>query len=442
MGVIRLLIALFAVLVMVSPGVASAGDVVARVDGVDVTTGDIDWRMRNDDVLRFQPIDSPRARLEALRQLSVEIAAEHAIRGALTPGNEVTMSVEQDRRKTLLGMYEVARTSDLSLEPGEVDRFIAANPQIFARRKTWHYHEVVVTAGKPEVVWAMRAKAASIGALPSIETAAMGDVFDWSRSSDFATIMLNRWLGSEAIDPELMKVLGQMAETQRRVRTECKNNACSFVVLHEVVDDPVDSRFGRSAVEETLLAQKRARVASALHGGILKQAVIEFRDPAVAKAASGAWHLPAYLKADGSFKTIWIMQISLMLLSLAWGAWYLFTPGSVRGAVGSIRAKGLVKLEERLESWRFLRAAQRGIAVATIALIWCEGVWALAETSFLKFDHDFAAVAGGSFLVVAAVFALWRFAPLARYLACNLRFAATGLLAACGFNALMAWALG
>ncbi|WP_298174564.1 hypothetical protein [Novosphingobium sp.] len=433
---------LVAALVIALPCVATASEVVATIDGVDVTKGDIDLRMRTDETLRFQPIDSPQARLEALRQLSVEIAVEHVIRGALIPGSDLMMSVEQDRRRKLLGIFEASSTAGISLTNEESERFIAANPQFFSKRKTWHYHEVVVTAEERDVISIMRAKAASIGSLPSLDTAAMSNAFDWVRNRKFATIMLNRWMGSEQIDPDLMKLLEQMVSTQRRVHAECRDNTCSFVVLHEVVDDPVDLRFGRQVVEETLLAQKRARAASALHGGILKRAVIEFRDPAIARAASGTWGLPPYLKAGGFNKAIWILQISLVLLSIVWGGWYLSQPREVAAVEGTIRPKGLGKLDERLESWRFLRLTQRGLVAIIIVLICGEGVWALARTSFLEFDHDFAAVAGGSFLVLAVIYAIWRYSPSARRLASQFRFSGLGLLAACGVNALLTWAAG
>ncbi len=438
---VRLLIAVFAMFAMAAPAVAVAGDVVATVDGVDIRKGDIDWRMRNDDTLRFQPIDSAQARLEALRQLTVEIAAEHVMRGSLTAGSELATIVDQERRKRLLGIFEESSTAAISLAPGEVDRFIAANPQFFSKRQAWHYHEVVVTADRPDLLSILQSKAAAIGGMSEIGTAAMADAFDWARVNSFSTVMLNRWNGTEQIDPELMKVLEQMAATRRRVHVECRTNLCSFVVLHEVVADPVDPRFGRSSIEETLLAQKRARVASALHGGLLKRAAIEFRDPAVAKSAAKAWALPPFLKAGGINRAIWILQISLLLLSAAWTVWYLFKP-QADPVEGNIRRKGFAQLNERLETWRFLRITQRATAVAVIVVIGAQVEWALAYTSFLEFDHDFAAVAGGSFLVLAVCYALWRFAPPMRQLAAQLRFAATGLLLACGLNAFITLALG
>lgn len=441
MRVVRFVISLFALLALGVPCIASASDVVATIDGVDVTKGDIDLRMRNDEVLRFQPVDSRQARLEALRQLSVEIAVEHFVRSALTPGSDIRSTLEQERRKRLLGMFEASSTEGISLAPNELDRFIAANPQFFAKRKTWHYHEVVVTAEEPAMIPVIRAKAASIGAMASLDTAALGDAFDWARNRSFSTVMLNRWMGSEQIDPALMKLLEQMVSTQRRVHADCRDNSCSFVILHEVLDDPVDLRFGRQMVEETLLAQKRARAASALHGGILKRAVIEFRDPAIAQEAARAWKLPPYLKAGGFEKAIWIMQVAFMLLSVAWGAWYLSRPRAT-AIEGAIRPKGMAQLDERLDNWRFLRVAKRCLVALMIVVICGEGLWAFAQTSFLEFEHDYAAVAGGSFLVVVVFFALFRFSPLARRLAGQFRFAGLGLLLICGINALFTWAVG
>lgn len=438
----RHLVLLFAGLAIALPYIASAKEVVATIDGVDVTKGDIDLRMRENETLRFQPIDSPQARLEALRQLSVEIAVEHFIRGALTPGSDLIMSVDQDRRKKLLGIFEASSTSGISLTREEVDRFIATNPQFFSKRRTWHYHEVVVTAEERDMVAVMRTKAGAIGAMSSLDAGAMSDAFDWARSRSFATVMLNRWMGSEQIDPALMKLLERMVATERRVHAECRNNTCSFVVLHDVVDDPVDVRFGRAAVEETLLAQKRARAASALHSGMLKRAVIEFRDPTIATAAAKSWGLPPFLKAGSFNKAIWILQVSLLVLSFVWGAWYLLQPRKATVVEGAIRPKGLRKLDERLENWRFLRAAQQSLVVLLIVVISGESIWVLEETSFLEFDHDFAGVAGGSFLVLTVVYALWRFSPLARRLACQFRFIGLGLLAVGALNALVMWAAG
>lgn len=437
MRIASLLVALI-LFIVATPGRAGADDVVAVVDGVDITVGDIDLRMRNDPDLRFQPIDSAPARLEALRQLTVEITADHAMHATLATGNDLAMAVEHNRRQTTLGVYETMSTRDISLAPDEVDKFIDANPQFFSQRKTWHYHEVAVKSEDPQAVPAMRARATAIGQLPSIETAAIGEHFDWARDRNFSTVVINRWQGSEQIAPALLAVLQQMQASQHRVRADCNANTCSFIVLHEVLDDPVDTRFGRDAVEQTLLARKRALAASALHLTMLKRAVIEFRDPALARLAGEAWMLPPYLKAGGLTKAIWTVQLSLLLLTLIWAPWYI-RRGRERPLGSAFPQKRQAKNGDGPDRRPFYQVMQTCAVLVTIALVTTEVAWALATTSFIAFSHDFAVVAGGCFIILIGSLVLWRHSPPARVLAGRLRFTSTALLGGCALAGSITW---
>lgn len=413
------------------PAMACARGIVATVDGVPLTDTDIALRLSNDPELQKQSPDVPKARLEALRRLAVEIAAERALRGPLQDGRELRLYFDQARRQRILGYYDDGSTAQLELKQSEVDAFIAANPQFFAQRKTWHFHDIVVTATRPALVPALRAHAAQIVAAGDFGSGQIGAQFAWATDHNFDAVIVNQWLGTEQIPANVVTILHQLEVGPHRVQADCQAASCHFYVFHQAYDDPVDPRVSRDAIARGLLEQKRAAAIADIHKQLLKQAQIEFHDPQLAQLADKAWGLPGYLTATGFQKGLWAAQIILLCGALAWVAWQMFGRAGV-AAAEEFRPRWTANLSDRTYWLLYGRPSQAALAAVIGTVVAGEALWSLTVTGFVKFEHDYAAIAAGSLTPIIAGCVAWRYSPMVRRMSGQRRYVAPILLVLAG----------
>lgn len=405
--------------------------VVATVDGTQILSSEVDMRVRDDDQLRLMPGDPVALRLEALRQLCIEVAAEHAVRAWVVPGSAFKYELDKVRRQHIVEVYAGSAGSALKVEPREIDAFIGSNPQFFSQRKTWHYHEVVVRASNEVASRALRAHADQISAVGDIPSSQIGARFAWVADRSYDAVIVNHWLGAEEIASDILDVLGKLEKGRDKVHVDCQGASCSFIVFHEAYDDPVDPAFMRNVIENNLLGQKRAQNEANVHDQLFRHAQIKFQDPALADLAAKVWKRPQYLSATSVQKVLWTAQITLAVNALAWALW-LFSTGGDDPEQLTFRQKRATALDGRLHALLYGKATQRVLTLVVAVPVLGEVLWALTATEFVKFDHDFALVLGGCLIVTIALIAAWRFAPVIRRLAGTRRLVVPGIYATTG----------
>lgn len=441
MRVASRLFGLLLVLAAGLPGFACAAQLVATVEGVPITSADIELRMRTDPDLRFKSVDSAAARAQALRSLVVEIAAEHALRSAIQRDGELTSLLDQTRRQKIIELYDLSSTQDITLVPGEVEAFVARNPQFFKDRKTWHYHEVVVRARTAAATSEMRAHAAQISALEGIGSGEVGPAFQWAQEQLYDTMQGNRWQGSEEIDAPVFSVLQTMQSSGRRIHADCVQDTCTFLVLHDSYPDPIDPVAMGTVLETTLLAQKRSSAYDNIHRHLLKTVQIEFHDPAIAERSGADWGRLPYLTATAQNRSLWIAVFALAGLVVAW-AFRQFRGGGLMVEDAALRPRWTARLSDRAYARFYGPAMQRFVAAVVVFSVLAEAGWVLAETAFVKFTHDFAWVAGGCVVAWVGAGVLWRYAPQIRPWVERRRFLISMVVVAQGLLALFSGLLG
>ena len=413
--------ALLLALSALQPSLARAGDVVATVDGTPIREADVAIRLEVAPALEPGSENREKARLEAVKQLAIEAAAEHAARNVLARGSELSLQLDQMRRQQILRFYDQASLSKLQITPTEIDAFISANPKYFSKRMTWHFHRVAIKPARPEAAAALRAHIAQLNAVSSVEPGDVGGLFAWTLDPNFDSTISDNWLGSEHVTPDDLSTLEKLANGPRRVAVQCQGEICNVIAYHAAYPDPVDPRFMRDVISSNLLEQKQAAAAVEVNDALLKRARIEFHNPTLAKLADKQWGRPQYLTADGLNKGLWAAQIILLCAALAWAAWILRTGGDLE-ATRQMRPKWSTKLSEKTYERLYGTTAQSVMACVVATVVAAGAGWTFFATAFADYTHDVPAVIGGSLIVVIAGGVLLRYAPTIRMLVARRRY--------------------
>lgn len=126
------------------------GDVVATVDGRDITTGDLQAEARSRGI-RFDTPDGSAARAAVLRFV---VSRELLVGRAKKDGFDTKPAILAEKRREeagILAQAEVAKmmASAPPITPAQVDAYRAANPQTFARRQMLTVNRAAIQLTSP-----------------------------------------------------------------------------------------------------------------------------------------------------------------------------------------------------------------------------------------------------------------------------------------------------
>ena len=406
------MLGLAAVLGCAFPTVAAARPL-ATVGNVTISDEDVAFRQRVAPVIAAAQATPEQSRLATLRQLIIEAAGADAAAHDLRANADLQREAEMQSRQSLLGLYDSRKVARVAISAAEIDTFIAGNPQFFGARRTWHFHEISISAKEPGRVAAMTAAMTALRSQAAVSPEQVAGLLAWTQGDGYDTTLANRWLGTEQIAASTLAQLTAMATSGRQVFSECHRETCHALLLHGSYDDRVDPQYLRAAVQRNLTAQKQEALAETVNTALLMQTPIVFHDPVLARQANKAWGRPKVITAFPSLRLLWVAQALTLFAAFAWAARQIL--GEPSGAAFEVkRPRWSLGMDDATIAFLRGRGVQLGLAAGVSVATFAGAIRVYTLTEFAEYTQDRVIISGFVALGVILILVPFRFSPVCR----------------------------
>jgi len=292
-GVLSLAVAAAALLAACSqktdsaPGETGSTDVVAKVNGDDISAQQLDIALQKRGV---KPEQSEAAAKQVLDQLIDEqIIAQKAVAAKLDKDPKVIEQIEAARRDILARRF-IEAAADAAAKPvnDQVQKFYDGHPALFAQRKVFTLQHLDIQA--PDE------RRAEIDAhVRSLKSA--GELTDWLKAQNLHFNSKQEQGLPEQIPPAILEKLASMKEGESTVIPS--QNGIVALTLISSVPAPKTMADARPAIEQFLSVQGRREVVMGLQKTIREGAKIDYEGkfagtaPAAGDTASSPATVPA-----------------------------------------------------------------------------------------------------------------------------------------------------
>lgn len=295
---------------------AFASATIATVNGTRISDEDLTRRLQEE---QGSANVSQDIRLQTLQHLMAEVAVDAAFGKAVKSDPNLQAALELQRRKFVLAAYDSSRLQGIEVSQGEIDAFIAAHPDFFAGRRTWHYSRVDLTALTPIARNEMTSRLPDLRKMSGMSPDDVQLALIWAQNPAYQLRSSRAWEGSEQVAPDDLVALKQMEGGPDKVRVRCNGPQCHVLVLHASYPDPVDAAMVRPALAAQLRRVKSAQVIEKANADLLAHADIKVDDAALAAAMARTTSSLAQDEHATRRRLIWTAQILNVLGALACG---------------------------------------------------------------------------------------------------------------------------
>lgn len=396
---------------------ARKGAVIATVNGVRIFDEDLARRIQEE---HGPTAVSQDVRLQTLKTMMAEVAVDAAFGKAIKSDPQLQAALESQRRKFVLAAYDSGRLQGIEVSPREVDDFIAAHPDYFAGRRTYHYSRADLIALTPNAQAELSSRLSEWrkGAAMNPDEFQLNLV--WAQNPAFRIGMSRNWDGSEQIPVEDLAVLKQLDAAPGKVSVQCKGDRCHLLALHGSYADPVDPVLVRDALAAQLRQAKSAQVIDRANAELLAKADVKVDDAAMAAAMARASSSLTRDENATRRRVVWTVQILALLASLACAV-LIFSKQSDKYRGSSYLV--LISYE------RYVRITCALLLPLGIAFL---GLVVLGANPIVRPAVDTPVIAGLTLCAVTLAVLAWRHSGGLRYVLRRRRYGLILLLAAQG----------
>lgn len=232
---------------------ASAGQVVARVDGEEISVHQINALLRQ---LPSAGGDPKILSLEVLNRLiDQQLLVKQALEQKLDRNPQVMLQLEAARREVLARAYtEQLGDADSPADPATVREFYREHPDLFAKRRIYTLNELVVRPS-PVQMEAVKAKIEAASDIAALST--------WLKAQNVAFTSSGGRKPAEQLPLELLPRFASLKDGEIAFFTT--GTAISVIHLQSSEEAPIAEADATAAIQQYIAARKRSEaVRSAL----------------------------------------------------------------------------------------------------------------------------------------------------------------------------------
>lgn len=241
-------------------------DTAARVNGLPVSTTELDQRLRELSI-PAQANDSKKRVLEQL--IDQHILVQQADREGLRREQGVPERIAQLKEASLAAQY-LERTSTTSVgnpTEREIVQFISGRPAYFAERKIFRYKETVLAMAAQDQLENVR---------NAIAGKSSREIEQWATSTGAVVARNAPWLGPDRLPQQHFVAMAQMQPGQTRAIAVNGGQAISVLELMATHSDPLDVELARSVASDILKQQAKAKATREIVEKLVAKADIEY----------------------------------------------------------------------------------------------------------------------------------------------------------------------
>jgi len=259
-------------------GAKKATQVVAKVNDDELSVHQINFVLQR--TPGIPPERAAEARKEVLERLiDQELAVQRAKESKLDRDAEIMQRLEAARREVLARAYmERVAAQVPKPDAGEVAKFFADNPALFAERRIWRLNEIVLPGQPPG--WAGLAKQLAL-----VKTAA--EAADLLRRAGFdSSVATNVARGSEGIPLEVLPKFTKLRDGEVAIF----QSGPQFVIaeIRSSQAAPLDAKQAAPAIEQFIMNRRRTDAVQAEMKRLRDVAKIEYKGDFAQGAAAPA----------------------------------------------------------------------------------------------------------------------------------------------------------
>lgn len=241
-------------------------DTAARVNGLPVSTQELDHRIRELSI----PAEAKESKKRVLEQLiDQHLLVQQADREGLRKQPGVPERIAQLKEARLAAQY-LERTSTASAgnpTEREIVQFINGRPAYFAERKIFRYKETVLAMAAQDQLENVR---------NAIAGKSSREIEQWATSTGAVVARNAPWLGPDRLPQQHFVAMAQMQPGQSRAIAANGGQAISVLELIATHDDPLDDEQARSVASDILRQQAKAKAAQEIVEKLVAKADIEY----------------------------------------------------------------------------------------------------------------------------------------------------------------------
>jgi EpsD family peptidyl-prolyl cis-trans isomerase len=261
---------------------AELGDIVARVNGEEITVRQLNERLgRTGPPPQGGPAASRRKALEEL--VNERLLVQQALNAGLDRQPQTLMAIEQARRQLLARSVVDASGAD-EVADGDVRAFYEANPHLFARRKVYTFRRFTIPEGRIDGATRARLDAART---PAAVTAAL-------RQAGLQHVQFTETVTAEALAPAVLARATHMARGDVLLLGEGARTV--LMQLANSIPEPLTLAEAAPSIEAYLAEATRQQKAERIVRDLRRSSKIEYvtqtaaGEPAVDTAGGPALH--------------------------------------------------------------------------------------------------------------------------------------------------------
>lgn len=373
-------------------------DTAARVNGLPVSTQELDHRIRELSI----PTEAKESKKRVLEQLiDQHLLVQQVDREGLRKQQGVPERIAQIKEASLAAQYlERASTASAgSLTEREIVQFINGRPAYFAERKIFRYKETVLAMAAQEQLENVR------NAIAGKNSRA---IEQWAASTGAVVARNEPWLGPDRLPPQHFAAMAQMQPGQTRAIATSGGQAISVLELIATHGDPLDVEQARSVASDILRQQAKAKAAQEIVEKLVAKADIEYAPEYKPRDAIRSTTVDWGKRQWAGFSA-WTAQFAALVLLVA---------GIIAFAVKSRAQIGFVVLqlgapsEDAKRTWVQELSRSYGFIVPFGALLLALAAvstllqWSIIRTLIVQ-DRILVGAAAGSFLGLFLVAGVW-----------------------------------
>jgi EpsD family peptidyl-prolyl cis-trans isomerase len=267
----------------------AGGQVVAKVNGDEITIHQV-----NAELSQMRPGSEDEAKKAGRRiaetLVDQQLLIQKARAAKLDRDPQIVQALERAQRQILAQAYMTrATTGAAPPSKDEVRAYYKAHPEIFEKRRVYHFEELVVDKSAPQKELEAKVKSAK----------SMKEVVEWLKSRNITATMSKVVRAAEQIPSEILPKLSGIKPGQAAAIVAPRN----IVIVHMVAveERPLSEAVSAPAIERYLLNTKRDELLQAELKRLRESAAVEYLGEfAVAAAAAEATAAPPVKPKEAS----------------------------------------------------------------------------------------------------------------------------------------------
>ncbi len=233
-----------------------APDIIARVDGQIVTTGDVENYMR---LLTPEPGESADSLRQRARDLLLAglVVRRRLISGSDGPEDSLLLKLKEAQRRVMLDHYVAQNSTRYTPTEGDIQEFARQNPQMFEGRASYRYVEVILHEMTEPHKQALRSDLAGLPQGP-LTMAQVTDLLARLRAARLSFSALSVTRSTEQLPRSFSAALDRLWSGHQRFTLMPTAVDQRLILLIDRTPDPVRVEDMRDQIADGLIRQNAA----------------------------------------------------------------------------------------------------------------------------------------------------------------------------------------